>query len=827
MNTRIVSILKAAVPFALLAAGAALLISQPSVREEVGMMADGGFLLSSGWRIKPAGTQIPVETFPMATVFTPDKKLLLVLNGGYNPPSISVIDVASAKELNRTPVPDGWLGLTMTKAGDKVYVGGGSQASVYEFTLANGVLTPARVFPIVAAKDRKPRDFTGDVQLAPDGHLLYAADLFHDSVVVINPQSGLVLSRIKTGRRPYRILFHPSGKSFYVSSWADGSIGHYDTNTGERLANTRVGPHTTDMVWKEGPVEDQPSITARLFVSASNTNSVYVLGATETGDLSRLENINLALTPRQPLGMTPSGLGLSADGKKLFVACADANAAAVVDITEARSRVLGFVPAGWYPTTAFGLPDGRMGVLNGKGVRSFANPGGPNPAKRPEPVHEGTKAVEFVGRMQRGTVQFTDVSEVTKLQAWTQEVVSNSPYRDEKLDDPGIPEGSPVRANGPIKHVIYIVKENRTYDQVLGDMKQGNGDPSLVLFGEKVTPNLHKIAREFVLLDNFYENSDVSADGHNWATAAIAPDYTQRMWQNSYAARRKTYDYEGQEATNAPPAGYIWTAASQAGLKMRNYGYYVDNRKTPEADGTQITGVRDPILAPVTDPNYRGFDLTYPDVERAKEFIGEMKDFEKDGMPQFLIMRMGNDHTNGTSAGKLSPLSLAADNDQGIGMVAEAVSRSRFWNETAIFVIEDDAQNGPDHVDSHRSTAYVISPWVKRGSVNSTMYNQASVLRTIEIILGLHPLTTYDAGARPMFSVFNNTPSLQPYILEKAQTPLDVWNPANTPLAFRSGKMKFDEADEIDDDELNRILWAAIKGPQSPMPTPVASRFSH
>ena len=827
--------LKAAVPFVWLAAGALLLVSQPSVREEVGMMADGGFLLSSGWRIKAAGTQIPVETFPMATVLTPDKKLLLVLNGGYNPPSLSVIDIASAKELSRTPVPDGWLGLTITKAGDKVYVGGGSKAAVYEFSLAAGVLKPTRVFPLVAEKDRKPQDFTGDVQLAPDGHLLYAADLFHDSVVVINPQSGLVLSRVKTGRRPYRILFHPSGKSFYVSSWADGSIGQYDTNSGDRIANVRVAPHTTDMVWKQGPLPasqnaEESSITARLFVSASNTNSVYVLGAGESGDLTRLENINLALTPRQPLGMTPSGLGFSADGKKLFVACADSNAAAVVDISEARSRVLGFVPTGWYPTAAFGLPDGRMGVLNGKGVRSYANPGGPNPSKRPEPVHEGepAKVVEFVGRMQRGTVQFTDVSNAGQLEAWTKEVIANSPYRDEKLDDAGIPAGNPVRPSGPIKHVIYIVKENRTYDQVLGDLKQGNGDPSLVLFGEKVTPNQHKLAREFTLLDNFYENSDVSADGHNWATAAIAPDYTQRMWQNSYASRRKTYDYEGQEPANAPPAGYIWTAAAQAGLKMRNYGYFVDNRKTAEADGTQITGIRDPILAPVTDPNYRGFDLDYPDVDRAKEFISELQEFEAAGtMPQLLLMRLGNDHTSGSTAGKLSPWSLAADNDLAVGMIAEAVSKSRFWGETAIFIIEDDAQNGPDHVDSHRSPAYVISPWVKRATVNSTMYNQASVLRTIEIILGLHPLTTYDAGARPMFSVFSNTASPQKYVMTAAQTPLDARNPANTPLARRSASMKFDAADEIDDDELNAILWAAIRGPQSPIPVPVASRFSH
>jgi YVTN family beta-propeller protein len=820
--------MKTRILLVVVAVAAAVLMSQPSPREQVGPMADGGFLLSSGWRIKAAGTQIPVETFPMASVTTPDKKYLLVLNGGYNPPTISVIDIAAAKELSRADVPDAWLGLTITKAGDKVYVGGGSKAAVYEFSFAAGVLQPSRIFPVVAEKDRKPEDFIGDVQLAPDGHLLYAADLYRDSVVVINPQSGYVLSRIKTGRRPYRILFHPSGKSLYVSSWADGSIGRYDAASGERVSLTRVGPHTTDMVWLNGEIDEQPEIKARLFVSASNTNNVYVLGASEDGDLSQLESINLALTPRQPLGMTPSGLGVSADGKKLFVACADANAAAVVDISTAHSRVVGFVPTGWYPTAAFGLPDGRLAVLNGRGLRSYPNPGGPNPMKRPEPVHEGSKAIEYVGHIQTGTVQFVDAPDEKQLDAYTAEVLANSPYRDEKLDDAGTPQGNPVRGDGPIKHVIYIVKENRTYDQVLGDMKQGNGDANLVLFGEKVTPNLHKIARDFVLLDNFYVNSDVSADGHNWATAAIAPDYTQRMWPNSYAGRRKTYDYEGQEPANQPPAGYIWSAAKQAGISLRNYGYYVTNRKTPEADGTQITDVRDPILAPVTDPNYRGFDLDYPDIDRAKEFISELQDFAKAGsMPQFMIMRMGNDHTNGATAGKLSPLSLAADNDQGVAMVVEAVSKSRFWNETAIFVIEDDAQNGPDHVDSHRSPCWVISPWVKRGTVNSTMYNQASVLRTMELILGLHPLTTYDAGARPMFSVFASSPTPQPYALEKAQTPLDARNPANTAAARASKHMDFDDADEIDDDALNVVLWAAIKGPGVPMPVPVASRFAH
>jgi len=803
---------------------AALLLSQPSPREQVGPTPDGGFLLPSGWRIKAAGTQIPVDTLPMAAVVTPDKKFLLVLNGGYNPPSISVIDIATAREISRNPVPDAWLGLTISKAGDKVYVGGGAKATIYEFSLANGVLTPSRRFPVVPENNVQADDFVGDVQFSPDGHLLYAAELYRDSIAVVNPQSGLVISRIKTRRRPYRILFHPSGKSFYVSSWAEGSVSQYETSNGNLLARSPVGAHTTDMVWREGGAGEDSNVQARLFVSAGNTNNVYVLGAGESGTLSVLETINLALTPNQPLGSTPSGLGLSADGSKLFVACSDSNAAAVVDVSMPRTRVLGFVPTGWYPTMAFGLPDGRIGVLNGKGLGSSPNPKGPNPLLQVVRDHQGIRSDQYVAAMQRGTVQFTDFPDEPKLDAYTHEVLANSPYNDEKLEDPGIPAGNPVRPNGPIRHVIYIIKENRTYDQVLGDMKQGNGDASLTLFGAAVTPNLHKIAGEYVLLDNFYENADVSADGHNWSTAAIAPDYTQRIWPSQYAGRRKKYDFEGGEPANLPPAGYIWTNAEKAGVSIRNYGEWTDEKKMPSGDSDVV--VKDPVLDKVSDKDYPPYNLDYPDIERAQEFIKELKGFEASGrFPQLLIVRMGNDHTNGTTPGKLTPQSLVADNDQGVGMLVDAVSKTRFWNETAFFVIEDDAQNGPDHVDSHRAPAFVISPWVKKGTVNSTMYTQASVLRTMEIILGLRPMTTYDAGARPMFSVFNTTLTPGAYTLEKPQTPLDQRNPAKSPTAARSRRMNFKDADDVDEDELNAILWAAIKGPNVPMPAPVRSRF--
>ena len=587
-----------------------------------------------------ASAQIAVDTFPMSSAITPDKKFLLVLNGGLNPPSVSVIDIASAKELSRNPVPDGWLGLAITKAGDRVYVGGGSRAAVYEFTLANGVLKPSRLFPIVADKDRKPEDFIGDVKLSPDGHLLYAADLFRDSVVVVNPQSGLVISRFRTGRRPYRILFHPSGKSVYVSSWADGSVGQYDANTGNLIAKTLIAPHLTDMVWRDGDVEGHPEVKARVFVSASNTNSVYALGASELGELSVLETINLALGPGRPLGMTPSGLGLSADGNRLFVACSDARVAAVVDISEARSTVPGFVATGLYPTAAFGLPDGRMGVLNGS-----------------------------------GTVQFSDASAAGPL--------------------PDLARADLRPNTGPIKHVLYIV----------GAIA------------------LEKSAPAFVRLDHFHLNSEVDPD--SWAFAGMASDYAERLWPNTRAGRRKKDDFEGQEVADAPPAGYLWGNASQAGISLRSYGVFVDNLPKADEDGVQLSAVHDPVLTRVTNPKFRGFDAGYPDVERAKVFLEDLQGFEKAGaMPQLMLMKMG-----------------AADGDQAVGMMAEAVAKSRFGNETAIFVVGGKG-------------AWMASPLLKAGSVDSGVYNQSSVLRTVEMILGMRPLTAYDAGAAPLYSVF-------------------------------------------------------------------------
>jgi DNA-binding beta-propeller fold protein YncE len=809
-----------------------LLVSQQTEIERVGKLPDGSFLLNSGWVIHPVGTQVDVDTFPMRSTLSPDGKYLLVLNGGYNPPSISVIDIAGHREVHRTRVPDCWLGLVFGPDGKTLYVGGGSKARVYRFNFNSqtGDLTAAGEFTAVSNANSPGKSFIGDVAVSQDGHLLYAADLLENQIAVINLQSGRLIERWKCGRRPYRILMMPGGKQFLVTSWADASVYKYDANSGTQTGQIRVAPHPTDMVWLNKPISPEESngvtYAARLFVAAANTNNVYAYGVTADGDFTRLEAINTSLTPLQPLGMTPSAVAIDSAGRRLYIACSDGNTVAVVDISQPLSRMLGFIPTGWYPTAITSLSDGTIAILNGKGKGSFSNVHGPNPLLRPEQAYKGSPVTEYVAHMQTGTVQFVPAINDEQMRTYTETVMRGSFYNSDQLRDRfrGGNSNHFVKSpghNSPIQHVIYVIKENRTYDQVLGDMPKGNGDKSLTIFGEEVTPNQHKLASEYVLYDNFYENADVSAEGHNWAAAAIAPDYTVKMWPNSYAGRRKHYDYEGGEPANLPPAGYIWTNAISAGVTLRNYGEWVTNAPLAEVQNNRhVKEVRDPALRPYTDMSYRGFDLDYPDLDRTREFLREWKEFEEKGeAPQFSIVRLGNDHTSGLSAGKIAPRSAVADNDYALGQLVEGVSHSKFWSSTAIFIIEDDAQNGPDHVDSHRAPAFIISPYTRRAIVDSTMYNQTSILRTMEGILGLRPMTQFDAAAVTMFGSFKLEPDATPYTAEKPRITLTERNPATGAAAAASAKMDFDEADEIDDNALNAILWRALKGSEVPPPT--------
>jgi DNA-binding beta-propeller fold protein YncE len=784
---------------------------------QTGPAPDGSFLLNTGWRIRPAGKTIPLSTLPMSTAMSPDGRRLALLNGGYLPASVDWLDMETARKTASVQITDGWRGLSFSSSGTKLYAGNGARGSVTEFAVNGSQLTLSKKIDLFPGEPEKTPHLIADI-LPLANHLL-VADTLQDRILEVDPAPGKVTHAIPVAHYPYAMLLAPDRKSVYVSSWTTATVVQYALPDGRELARISVGAHPTEMVWLTHN---------RLAVACANTNFVFILAMDKQGKWQLQEKLNLALTPRQPVGMTPSSLSLSANRQTLYIACSDANAVAVADVSGKESKVTGYLPTGWYPTTVRALRDGRLLVLNGKGSGSHPNPDGPSPFKWP--VTGSSLRMEYVAGIQTGTASLINPFSDAELSEYTRTVIANSPYHDSLLDNAGIPAGSPIPnragASTPIKHVILLMKENRTYDQVLGDMKEGNGDPSLVLFGENVTPNHHKLARDFVLLDNFYVNADVSEDGLYWTTSAIASDSNQRTWPMGYARRMYTEHGDTLEGARSAPGGFLWNKAAEEGVSFFNYGFFAKNLPHPPETGIQIRDVADPVLKPHTSFYFRQHDRSFSDIKRIQVFLNDLAGWEKNGdMPQLIVMTIGNDHTEGMRPGIRSPISCVADNDQSMGVMVDGLSKSKFWATSAMFVLEDDAQDGADHVDSHRSLAYVISPYVKRHAVDSTLYNTTSVLRTIELILGLKPMTMFDAAATPMANAFTNTPDLSTYTNEPPRVPLDVKNPAGTVLAERSNKLNFSDSDLADPRELNDILWLAIRG-TSP-PAPVRSRFGN
>ena len=762
-------------------------------RVEPGPVPGGGNRLISGWIAKPAGKQIPLSNLPMTSRLSADGNWLFILQAGHARPSVSAHRVSNGEMVSSVTMPDAWLGLAVH--GQRLFVGGGASHAVHELSWSGEKLQLTRSW-----KSDDAEAFIGDVQVNEQGRV-FAASLLGNAILEFDPATGKQTANRPTGAMPYRILCEKD--QLMVTSWTGASVVRHRLDTGASHTYP-AADHATDIL-RAGKY---------YFVAAANTN--HVLRLNEEGAIE--ERINVSLTPRQPMGMTPSALAVSADGKMLYVVCSDANTVAVVDISGKRSRVVGFIPTGWYPTSVQAMADGRLFVLNGKGLRSF-----------PNNMPEEKKDFTYVSGLHKGTMSILPPVTPAQLLDYSKTVIANTPYKDELLDKVAIPAGNPVPSKpgqaSPIKHVIYIVKENRTYDQVFGGFGKGNGDPSLVLFGEPQAPNHFKLAREFVLFDNFYVNGDVSADGHIWSAGAIAPDYTQKLYPNLYAGRGGKFSlYYGRPPVNHsekgvhPAGGYLWDAAFEKGLTVRNYGWLVKLIPTAKDGEKQWTEAASEKLAAVTNPYFRGFDTNFPDIERMKYFLRDLAEAEKTGVfPALTVMRLGNDHTSGFRAGAYTPSANFADNDLALGQLVAAVSKSKFWKETAIFVLEDDAQAGPDHVDSHRSLAFVISPYTRRGGlVDSTMYNTTSMLRTMGLILGTRPLTHFDAAATPMWKAFQAKPDLRPYELEAARVSLTERNPERNKLAARSAKLDFTEADRIDDAEMNDILYLGIQGRRAP-----------
>ena len=792
----------------------ALLIALPLTSQIPGPKKDGSTLLPSGWSIRPHGRQIPLESdLPIRAAWHPNGKVLAIQHAGYREHRVVLFDAERERKLATIELPRTWSGMCWSPKGDRLYVSGGTADVVHAFAI-----------DVESYEAEKVASWTvgnGDVLDLPAG--LCMGD--EGRVYVTLQRSSRVLGlstdgttefalQLEQGSFPFECLVH--GDRLFVSLWAKKNVSVFDKKTGALLARIPAGEHPSEMCLDEKG--------KRLFVSNGNENSVTVI------DLERLkvsETITSSLYASAPPGSTPNALALAPNGQILLVANADNNNLAVVDVSEAgRSRGIGFIPVGAYPTSVRWHQGGKVFVLNGKGsYGSKRNPGGPSPIKgRPRNI------AEYTGALFTGSLSAFTFPKPRELQQLSEIAYRCSPLHGgnqirglrERPQDSPIP--SKLGQSSPIKHCVYIIKENRTYDQVLGDDPRGNGDPALCLFPERVSPNHHALAREFVLLDNFYVEAEVSADGHEWTMGAYASDFVERSWPVSYGGKGRELGYpsEGKFEIAFPKNRYLWDRAKQAGITFRSYGEFVENGETPEDPCT--TNMK--TLEGNFDPLFRSYDLDYLDVDRAKRFLTELDGFEKKGaLPRLIVLRLPNDHTSGTRVGKPTPRAMMADNDLALGMVVEGLSKSRFWKSTAIFVIEDDAQNGPDHVDAHRSIAYVISPYTKRSSVCSTMYSTCSMLRTMELILGLAPMSQFDAAARPMFEVFTGTPDYTPYRCREATWPLDEKNEKTAWGAERSEKLNLAVEDAADDILFNEIIWKSIKGPKSEMPMPRRAAF--
>jgi hypothetical protein len=604
---------------------------------------------------------------------------------------------------------------------------------------------------------------------------------------------------VKLAANPFASALSKDGKTLYVASIGAAELAMIDVSNPSKM-----------MVTDKLPTEEHPNAMAltsdgRLFVSCGDANAVVSF---DLAAKKRLEVINTALSPKSPIGSTPNHVSVSADNSRLYVANADNNNVAVVNIAEkGDAKVLGFIPTGWYPTFAMPLPDGkRLMIATGKGMGT-----GPNQIQRPIPT-EATGNFRHMGHNLSGFLAFVDMPDAKKLADYSKQVYENTPYRDTLLAEAKGGANSIVPAKvgegSPIKHVLYIIKENRTYDQVFSDLPQGNGDKSLLLFGRDVTPNHHAMAEEFVLLDNIYCSGEVSQDGHPWSTSAYVTDFTTRSWLLGYSRHGRPIGTRGAAEQSSP---YIWEAAEKKGLSIRGYGYGGRRGLGPE----KLSQSFDRRVAPDQASRMRDFD-------RADNFIAEFKEMEKENrVPNLMVMSLGEDHTQGTAPGAFTPKAQVASNDQAIGKIAEAISKSSLWSKFAIFIIEDDAQNGADHIDSHRTVGLVISAYTKRKHVDSTMYSSVSMLRTMELLLGIPPLSQYDAAANAMFDSFSNKADLTPYTLKPAKIDLMSKNPAHAYGAAESARMNWDKYDDVDEQALNRILWHSIRGMDVAVPAPV------
>jgi DNA-binding beta-propeller fold protein YncE len=905
----------------------------PAARQQRAAQRQIDFSTSKHLDLPVPGDPQRTNSFPTAAALSPDGRYLTVLNNGYGTQesggsqSIAVLDLQS----NRlTDFPDSrlssggrdrrghqtyFLGLGFSADGRHLYASmasltdyngtlpgdTGNGIAVYGFN--GGQVTPAG-FIKIPLQPLGPNQKTKVVMGLPTGQAvpypaglavigqggherLLVADNLSDDALLIDAASGGIIRRFNLSRHddvpasyPYTVAATRDGGRAWVSLWNGSEVDELNLETGsvgKKIAllppasPTASGSHPTALLLS--PDEK------RLYVALANADRVTVVD-TESGHVGAM--LSTELPGEKYHGTFPNALALNAAGNHLYVADASADAVAVfdvghLDITKPGRVIpaLGFIPTEWYPT-ALAVQGDSLFVVTGKGE-------GPGPNSTVLPPFAGQNGLPrhpYIAALIHGSLARINLPKSEReLDKLTRQAVQSNRMQ------PGPAPMHFASGESPIQHVIYIIKENRTYDQILGDLKEANGDLSLVMYGEDITPNQHQLARQFGILDNFYVSGEVSGNGHVWSTAAITSDYTEKTWEISYRGSERLYDYDGEVShgypleqkipdVNEPGTGYIWGDVARAHLTHRNYGEFVASEwcndfnpsqspvsGSPRPEGKpcpkafirpgellpsylgQPHGSPSPWPWPVPiiardvptkpelvghfDPRAADFNLSYPDQFRADEFLNEFAGFVQarqagrasDEMPQFIILRLPNNHTMGTRPGGPTPQASVADNDLAVGRVVDAISHSPYWDDTALFILEDDAQDGADHVDSHRSPALVISKYApgsaERPFVDHHFYTTVHLMRTMEELLGLPPMNNNDAWAEPMTELFSGPPSQPPFHADDRNLKnglLYKMNSPSAPGAHASARLDFSHADAADAAVLNRILWRDRKG---------------
>ncbi len=768
--------------------------------------------LPNGWSLTPVGKSIPVGDLPLNIAVSSSKKYIAVTNNGQSTQSLQLIDVATEKVLDHIKIAKSWVGLKFSADEKYLYASGGNDNWIMKYAVKNNKLVTA---DSIKLGDKWPNRIspTG-IEINDQANRMYVVTKDNKVLYEIDLDSKKIIKQVTLPGEAYTCLLSPDKKELYISCWGCGKLLVYSTTQQKLTDEITVGSNPNDICL---------SANGRyLYITNANDNSVSVIDVKQR---KVLETLNAALYPDAPTGSTTNGVALSADEKTLYIANADNNCLSVFDVSKHGSSVSkGFIPVGWYPTCVRTIGK-KIYVTNGKGFTSMANPQGPNPVdKKVQLAYQlgdtsTLNKVQYIGGLFKGTLSIINTPTDQQLSMYSQAVYHNTPYSKVRESLSNGEKGNPIPMKvgeaSPIKYVFYIVKENRTYDQVLGDMPEGNGDKNLCLFGEKVTPNLHALSREFVLLDNFYVDGEVSADGHNWSLGAYSTDYLEKTWPTSYGGRGGDYDAEGNRAIANNKNGFIWDHCKRAGISYRTYGEFADDYK-PNI----------PVLKDHFCPYYTSWDQKIRDTTR----VGQWKrDFDSllaaNALPRLNTLRIINDHTEGLSKGKPTPFAHVADNDLAIGMFVEYLSKSPVWKESAVFVIEDDAQDGPDHVDAHRSTAYVAGGFVKRHFVDHTMYSTSSMLRTIELILGIGPMSQYDAAATPMWRCFSAQPDMTVFTARPLQVDINEKNAVENAWQRKSETFDFAKEDRIPDREFTEVIWKAVKGVNALVPAPKRAAF--